>query len=151
MLILQEIRKPPIYFYINKRGLTKERRRNFLTINYSFLQFFTTTWEASNKTVFVSTLTKRNHCYYRQQQKNLENLSTETRSPAPFRICVAKRKLKPQSVLIQVLNHHGNQKIITTKSRVTPTTLICQFRHPISRRSYLVRGGHWGVPNTAIP
>ena len=36
MLIFQEIRKPPIYFYVNKTGITKERRRNFLTINFSF-------------------------------------------------------------------------------------------------------------------
>ena len=36
MLILQEIRKPEIYFYINKTGLTKEHRRNFLTIDFSF-------------------------------------------------------------------------------------------------------------------
>ena len=57
MLIIPGKEKPQIYFYINKTGLTKERTRDFLTINFSFNHM----GGFKKKTVFVSTLTERNH------------------------------------------------------------------------------------------
>ena len=55
MLIFREIRKPQIYHYIDKAGVTVERRRHVLTINFS-LNFL----RGLKQTVFVSTQFKRN-------------------------------------------------------------------------------------------
>ena len=64
MLIIPGKEKPQIYFYINKTGLTKERTRDFLTINFSFNHMGGFKKKLS---LYQHQLRETTECYYRQQ------------------------------------------------------------------------------------
>ena len=64
MLIIPGKEKPQIYFYINITGLTKERTRDFLTINFTFNH---TGGLKKKPSFYQHQLRETTECYYRQQ------------------------------------------------------------------------------------